>query len=90
MLFIRVALLISMMCLLPVIFIFSEKKDIRDLTASGVIKVVRANWLEDCDRLKKEITVLPRHTGYDLLLPRGFPSANCKINNNWCRILCIF
>uniref|UniRef100_A0A7N1A2N6 BRCT domain-containing protein n=1 Tax=Kalanchoe fedtschenkoi TaxID=63787 RepID=A0A7N1A2N6_KALFE len=53
-----------------------EKKEIRSLTASGVIKVMRANWLEDCDRLKKEIPVLQKHTGHDILLPRGSLAGN--------------
>ncbi|CAM8939523.1 unnamed protein product [Rhodiola kirilowii] len=53
-----------------------EKKRIRNLTASGVIKVVKANWLEDCDRLKKEIPVLQKHIGHDLLLPRGSLAGN--------------
>ncbi|KAK7301429.1 hypothetical protein RJT34_12293 [Clitoria ternatea] len=46
-----------------------EKKDIRSLAALGVIYVVKTSWLEDCDRGKKEVPVLKRHTANDLLLP---------------------
>ncbi|GMI77118.1 meiosis defective 1 [Hibiscus trionum] len=48
----------------------SEKKEIRSFAASGVIHVVKTNWLEDCDRQKKEIPVHQRHVAYDLLLPK--------------------
>lgn len=37
----------------------------------GVIHVVRTIWLQDCEREKKEISVLRRHVAYDLLLPKG-------------------
>ncbi|XVF36981.1 hypothetical protein REPUB_Repub19eG0105700 [Reevesia pubescens] len=47
-----------------------EKKEVRGLAASGVIHVVKTNWLEDCDRQKKEIPVHQRHVAYDLLLPK--------------------
>lgn len=48
-----------------------EKKEVRDIAASGVIHVVRTTWLEDCDRQKKEIPVLGRHMAYDELIPKG-------------------
>ncbi|XAR49591.1 hypothetical protein NMG60_11032843 [Bertholletia excelsa] len=48
----------------------SEKKDVRTLAALGVIHVVKTTWLEDCDREKKEVSVLQRHIAYDLLLPK--------------------
>ncbi|XP_038898756.1 DNA topoisomerase 2-binding protein 1 isoform X2 [Benincasa hispida] len=48
-----------------------EKKEVRDIAASGVIHVVRANWLEDCDRQKKEIPILGRHMAYDELIPKA-------------------
>lgn len=51
-----------------------EKKEVRDIAASGVIHVVRTTWLEDCDRQKKEIPVLGRHMAYDELIPK----ASCK------------
>ncbi|XP_022768097.1 DNA topoisomerase 2-binding protein 1 isoform X4 [Durio zibethinus] len=47
-----------------------EKKEIRGLAASGVIHVVKPNWLEDCDRQKKEIPVHQSHVAYELLLPK--------------------
>ncbi|XWS25087.1 hypothetical protein CRYUN_Cryun27aG0041000 [Craigia yunnanensis] len=47
-----------------------EKKEVRTLAASGVIRVVKSNWLEDCDCQKKEIPVHQRHVAYDLLLPK--------------------
>ncbi|KAE8726181.1 Topbp1, putative isoform 3 [Hibiscus syriacus] len=48
----------------------SEKKEVRSFAASGVIHVVKTNWLEDCDRQKKEIPVRQRHVANDLLLPK--------------------
>ncbi|XP_024162832.1 DNA topoisomerase 2-binding protein 1 isoform X1 [Rosa chinensis] len=48
-----------------------EKKEVRGFAALGVIHVVRATWLEDCDRDKKEIPVLQRHSACDILLPKG-------------------
>ncbi|XP_035541604.1 DNA topoisomerase 2-binding protein 1-A [Juglans regia] len=48
----------------------SEKKEVRSLAALGVIYVVKAAWLEDCNRDRKEIPVLQRHIAYDLLLPK--------------------
>ncbi|XVE60277.1 hypothetical protein DITRI_Ditri05aG0115900 [Diplodiscus trichospermus] len=47
-----------------------EKKEVRSLAASGVIHVVKTNWLEDCDCQKKEIPVRQSHVAYDLLLPK--------------------
>ncbi|XWS21680.1 hypothetical protein CRYUN_Cryun30bG0075000 [Craigia yunnanensis] len=49
-----------------------EKKEVRSLAASGVIHVVKTNWLEDCDSQKKEVPVHQRHVAYDLLLPKDF------------------
>ncbi|CAI9266608.1 unnamed protein product [Lactuca saligna] len=60
----------------------TEKKEVRSLSAMGVINVVKTVWLEDCEREKKELPVLRRHVAYDLLLPKdsmpfnkGFVSA---------------
>lgn len=50
---------------------YSEKKEARGHAAAGVISVVKTIWLEECDREKKEVPVLRRHTGYDLLIPKG-------------------
>ncbi|GMH00932.1 hypothetical protein Nepgr_002771 [Nepenthes gracilis] len=47
-----------------------EKKDLRGLAALGVIHFVRAIWLEDCDREKREMPVMQRHIAYDILLPK--------------------
>lgn len=54
-----------------IIYIYSEKKEARGHAAAGVISVVKTIWLEECDREKKEVPVLRRHTGYDLLIPKG-------------------
>ncbi|KAK7275610.1 hypothetical protein RIF29_16729 [Crotalaria pallida] len=47
-----------------------EKKEVRRLAALGLIYVVTTSWLEDCDREKKEASVLKKHIAYDLLLPK--------------------
>ncbi|KAJ4965475.1 hypothetical protein NE237_017324 [Protea cynaroides] len=49
----------------------SEKKEVRGHAALGVIYAVRASWLEDCDRVKREVPVSLRHVASDLLLPRA-------------------
>ncbi|PWA68877.1 BRCT domain-containing protein [Artemisia annua] len=54
----------------------SEKKEVRSLSAMGVINVVRTVWLEDCERQKKEVPVHRRHVAYDLLLPKDTLSSN--------------
>ncbi|KAI3761706.1 hypothetical protein L1987_52127 [Smallanthus sonchifolius] len=54
----------------------SEKKELRSLSAMGVINVVKTVWLEDCEREKKEIPVVRRHVAYDLLLPKDSISYN--------------
>ncbi|XP_017241965.2 uncharacterized protein LOC108214466 [Daucus carota subsp. sativus] len=53
-----------------------EKKEARGHAAAGVISVVKTIWLEECDREKKEVPVLRRHTGYDLLIPKDLLSSN--------------
>ncbi|KAK9050118.1 hypothetical protein SSX86_030912, partial [Deinandra increscens subsp. villosa] len=53
-----------------------EKKEVRSLSAMGVINVVKTVWLEDCEREKKEIPVLRKHVAYDLLLPKDSMSYN--------------
>lgn len=40
----------------------------------GIIQVVKSTWLEDCDRERREISILQRHVAYDLLLPKGLLS----------------
>ncbi|XP_071716119.1 uncharacterized protein [Rutidosis leptorrhynchoides] len=54
----------------------TEKKEVRSLSAMGVINVVRTVWLEDCEREKKEIPVTRRHVAYDLLLPKDSISSS--------------
>ncbi|KAJ6838491.1 putative DNA topoisomerase 2-binding protein 1-A isoform X1 [Iris pallida] len=44
-----------------------EKREIRRLASFGVINVVRATWLEECDQAKRELPVLPRHIVSELL-----------------------
>nr|GFA11489.1 DNA topoisomerase 2-binding protein 1 isoform X1 [Tanacetum cinerariifolium] len=53
----------------------SEKKEVKSLSAMGVINVVRTVWLEDCERQKKELPVHHRHVAYDLLLPKDTISS---------------
>lgn len=53
-----------------------EKKDLRGPAASGVMKVVRAFWLEECDREKKEVPVLVRHFANEVLFPQDIVSSN--------------
>ncbi|PIN17298.1 hypothetical protein CDL12_10034 [Handroanthus impetiginosus] len=47
-----------------------EIKEIRSLAAFGIIYVVKAAWLEECNFKKKEVPVLQSHIAYDLLLPK--------------------
>ncbi|GAB4844132.1 hypothetical protein Ancab_037439 [Ancistrocladus abbreviatus] len=56
----------------------AEKKDLRVLAALGVIHVVRPIWLEDCDREKREIPVIQKHTAYDILLPKDLIGSSNK------------
>ncbi|KAM7256625.1 hypothetical protein ACFE04_012366 [Oxalis oulophora] len=60
----------------------TEKKEVRSLVAVGMIHVVRTNWLEDCDRKKKELPVLPRHIAHDLLLPKDSLQSNKGATNH--------
>ncbi|KAI3513562.1 hypothetical protein L1887_20898 [Cichorium endivia] len=53
-----------------------QKKEVRSLSAMGVINVVKTVWLEDCEREQKELPVLRRHVAYDLLLPKDSMSFN--------------
>ncbi|XP_057249582.1 uncharacterized protein LOC104893213 isoform X1 [Beta vulgaris subsp. vulgaris] len=48
-----------------------EKRELRGLAAHGVIHVVRRNWLEDCNRERKEVPVIQKHIAYDILLSKG-------------------
>lgn len=47
-----------------------DKREVRSLASLGIIQVVKATWLEDCDRERREISILQRHVAYDLLLPK--------------------
>ncbi|CAN8234236.1 unnamed protein product [Cochlearia groenlandica] len=47
----------------------SEKREARSVAASGVIQVVTPNWLEDCDREKKEIPIHKIYDAHNLILP---------------------
>ncbi|KAH9691364.1 transcription coactivator [Citrus sinensis] len=49
----------------------ADKREIRSLASLGIIQVVKSTWLEDCDRERREISILQRHVAYDLLLPKG-------------------
>uniref|UniRef100_A0A0E0BG95 BRCT domain-containing protein n=1 Tax=Oryza glumipatula TaxID=40148 RepID=A0A0E0BG95_9ORYZ len=44
-----------------------EKKEVRRLAAWGVINVVKATWLEDCNKAKKEVKVSPSYVANELL-----------------------
>lgn len=48
----------------------NERRELRRYTAAGVIYVVRAVWLDDCDQEKKELPVSKRHVVPDLILPK--------------------
>ncbi|KAH9691354.1 transcription coactivator [Citrus sinensis] len=48
----------------------ADKREIRSLASLGIIQVVKSTWLEDCDRERREISILQRHVAYDLLLPK--------------------
>ncbi|WVZ53758.1 hypothetical protein U9M48_004659 [Paspalum notatum var. saurae] len=54
-----------------------EKKEVRRLAASGVINIVKVTWLEECNRVKKEVKVSPTHVATELLL-RGFPQVSME------------
>ncbi|KAI3669544.1 hypothetical protein L6452_40783 [Arctium lappa] len=58
----------------------NEKKEVRSLSTMGVINVVRTLWLEDCEREKKEIPVLSRHSAYKLLLPEAIPFSKGSVS----------
>ncbi|KAH9757181.1 transcription coactivator [Citrus sinensis] len=49
----------------------ADKREVRSLASLGIIQVVKSTWLEDCDRERREISILQRHVAYDLLLPKG-------------------
>ncbi|KAK1437587.1 hypothetical protein QVD17_03381 [Tagetes erecta] len=69
-------------CFMPLIIysnnkeVSCEKKEVRSLSAMGVINVVKTVWLEDCEREKKEVIVQRIHAAYDLLLPKDSISFN--------------
>ncbi|KAI3984034.1 hypothetical protein MKX01_035161, partial [Papaver californicum] len=48
----------------------NERRELRRYAAAGVIYVVRAVWLDDCVREKKELPVSKRHIVPDLILPK--------------------
>lgn len=50
------------------IFLDSEKKEVRRLAAWGIINIVKVTWLEDCNRAKKEMKVSPLHVATELLM----------------------
>nr|XP_009405909.1 PREDICTED: DNA topoisomerase 2-binding protein 1 isoform X1 [Musa acuminata subsp. malaccensis] len=49
----------------------SEKKEVRRLAVWGVINVVKATWLEECDQAKKELAVSTRHLASELLFSKA-------------------
>ncbi|XP_037421757.1 DNA topoisomerase 2-binding protein 1-A-like [Triticum dicoccoides] len=49
-----------------------EKKEVRRLAAWGVINVVKAKWLEDCNKIKTEVKVSTAHLASELL-SKEFP-----------------
>uniref|UniRef100_A0A0D9XPZ4 BRCT domain-containing protein n=1 Tax=Leersia perrieri TaxID=77586 RepID=A0A0D9XPZ4_9ORYZ len=44
-----------------------EKREVRRLASWGVINVVKAAWLEDCNKAKKEVKVSPTYVANELL-----------------------
>ncbi|KAL2893989.1 DNA topoisomerase 2-binding protein 1 [Bienertia sinuspersici] len=55
-----------------------EKRKLRGLAAHGVIRLVRWNWLEDCDREKREVPVMQKHIAYNLLLSKDLSGLSSK------------
>ncbi|XP_056693794.1 uncharacterized protein [Spinacia oleracea] len=55
-----------------------EKRELRGLAAHGVIRIVRRNWLEDCDRERREVPVIQKHAAYDLLLCKDSMGLSVK------------
>lgn len=49
----------------------SERKEAREIAAWGIVNVVKPVWLEDCERLKKEVSIAPKHIASDLIFPKG-------------------
>ncbi|KAG9144795.1 hypothetical protein Leryth_025301 [Lithospermum erythrorhizon] len=56
----------------------SEIRETRTLASRGIIHVVKKEWLEDCDREKKEFPVQTRHIAYDLIIPKDPISGSKK------------
>ncbi|KAL8144099.1 hypothetical protein V2J09_017131 [Rumex salicifolius] len=59
-----------------------ERKELRGLAAVGVTHVVQPNWLEDCERAKREISVMQRHMANDVLLPKGSSHKGSIVGKN--------
>ncbi|KAJ3671664.1 hypothetical protein LUZ60_007743 [Juncus effusus] len=61
-----------------------EKAEVRRLAVCGVINVVRAAWLEECDKRKREVLVSPLHSASDLISSKdsglGKSTDNCTTN----------
>lgn len=62
----------NLFMLLTLVYLFcSEKKEVRRLAVWGVINVVKATWLEECDQAKKELAVSTKHLASELLFSKG-------------------
>lgn len=55
-----------------------EKRELRGLAAHGVIHVVRRNWLEDCDRERKEVPVIQKHIVHEILHSKELMGLSSK------------
>ncbi|XP_068648087.1 uncharacterized protein [Aristolochia californica] len=58
-----------------------EWKEVRSYAAWGVIKAVKAVWLEDCNREKKEIPVSEKYIVHDLLGDKVTNVVSEKVKN---------
>ncbi|PKA66789.1 BRCT domain-containing protein [Apostasia shenzhenica] len=57
-----------------------EKKEVRSLAAWGVISVVKAIWLEECDLAKRELPVSPRHIVSELMISKGYSCSGAELS----------
>ncbi|KAM0940546.1 putative BRCT domain-containing protein [Dioscorea sansibarensis] len=61
-----------------------EKKEVRRLAAWGVINVVKATWLEECDLAKGELPVSLRHLVRDMLPPKASTCSTWETAADFC------
>ncbi|XP_042461718.1 DNA topoisomerase 2-binding protein 1-like isoform X3 [Zingiber officinale] len=64
----------------------SEKKEVRHLAACGVINVVKATWLEECNKTKEALPISTRHLASELIFSKdstcyATESSTAKVEN---------